>query len=175
MENAQTNTNTENNTTFDYEAEYKKVLAERDTLKTEVDKQKNLKDQYAKENADYKRKLDTQMTDEEKKAQEFQAAVQRAEKAESELAEFRLKSDGLSNGFSVEETEKLISGKFSFKDIAEIMKSRVEEAVKSANAQSTKNSAGTLLGKGSAAEENTKSDFQRRQDERQRTTNIVEI
>lgn len=178
--NAQTNANnatpTATASTVDYEAEYRKVLAERDALRTEAEKQKGLKDQYAKENAEYKRKAEAQMSDEEKKAKEWQDLLAEKDKAISELAQMRLEKEGLANGFNAAETEKLIKGNFAFKDIAEIVKSRVDEAVKSANAEFTKGSAaGSLLGKGTASDSGEKSDFQKRQESRQKQSNIVEL
>ena len=47
------NTNTQD---IDYESEYRKMVAERDSYKAEAEKQKGLKDKYASENADYKKK-----------------------------------------------------------------------------------------------------------------------
>lgn len=175
--NAQTNINTENNngTQIDYKAEYEKAVAERDSFKAEAEKQKRMKDQYATENADYKKKAEAQMSDEERKAKELQEIIDRANNAEAELAQMRLRSDGLTNGFSADETDKLINGKFSFKDLADIVKARVDEAVKSAKAEMTKNNtAGSLLGKGSATDAE-KSDFQKRQESRQKQSNIVEL
>lgn len=169
--NAQTETKQE----IDYKAEYEKVIAERDGLKTEVDKQKKLKDQYASENAEYKRKADAQMTEEEKKAKELQEIIDSKNKAEAELAQMRLERECLTNGFTAEETEKLVNGKFAVKDIAEIVKSRVDDAVKSAKAELTKNSTSQeLLGKGSA-DGNTKSEFQKRQESRQKSSTVVEL
>lgn len=169
--NAQTETKQE----IDYKAEYEKAIAERDGLKNEVDKQKKLKDQYASENAEYKRKADAQLTEEEKKAKELQEIIDGKNKAEAELAQMRIERECLTNGFTAEETEKLINGKFAVKDIAEIVKSRVDEAVKSAKAELTKNSTSQeLLGKGSA-DGDGKSECQKRQESRQKSSTIVEL
>lgn len=170
------NTNTTNDTTktVDYEAEYKKAIAERDNFKAEAEKQKQLKDKYASENADYKRKAESQLSDDEKKAKEMQDLLADKERMESELSQMRLEKELLANGFSGAETEKLIKNNFSVKDIAEIVKTRVDEAVKSARAEFTKNTtAKSPMGNGSS--ENAKSDFQIRQEERKRTNNIVNL
>lgn len=161
--------------TIDYEAEYKKVLAERDSFKAEADKQKSLKDKYATENAEYKRKETAQMSDDEKKAKELQDIVTERDSFKAELAQLKLEKECLANNFTAEETDKLIKGKFAVKDIADIIKARVEEAVKSAKAEFTKNSTSNgLLGNGTANADG-KSDFQKRQESRQKQTNIVEL
>ena len=168
--------NTATNTAIDYEAEYKKVLAERDSFKAEAEKQKSMKDKYATENAEYKRKETAQMSDDEKKAKELQDIVAERDSFKSELAQLKLEKECLANNFTTEETEKLIKGNFAVKDIAEIIKARVEEAVKSAKAEFTKNTnSDSLLGKGTANTADSKSDFQRRQESRQKQSNIVEL
>ena len=67
-EGATTSTTTDG-TPVDYEAEYKKMVAERDSYKAEAEKQKGLKDKYATENAEYKRKEIDKMSDDEKKTE----------------------------------------------------------------------------------------------------------
>lgn len=163
-------------TTVDYEAEYKKAIAERDSFKAEAEKQKSMKDKYASENAEYKRKETAQMSDDERKAKELQDVVTERDSFKAELAQLKLEKECLASGFSAEETEKLIKGNFSVKDIAELVKSRVDEAVKSAKAEFTKNStADGLLGKGTADKNEGKSDFQKRQESRPKQSNIVEL
>lgn len=162
--------------TVDYKAEYEKMVAERDSFKAEAEKQKRMKDQYATENADYKKKAEAQMTEEEKRAKEWQEMLDSKSKMETELAQMKLEKECLANGFTAEESEKLIKGNFAVKDIAEIIKSKVDEAVKSAKAEMTKGSTSNgLLGKGSAEKGNEQSDFQKRQESRQKQTNIVEL
>lgn len=150
---------------IDYESEYKKMLAERDAFKAEAEKQKGLKDKYASENAGYKKKELEKMTDDEKKAKEFQDLVESKNKMEEEIRMMRLERDLLSNGFSAEESEKLIKSNFSVSEIANIVKTRVEDAVKSAKAEAIKtDTPSSLVGNGNATG-NSKSDFQRFQDE----------
>lgn len=150
---------------IDYESEYKKMLAERDAFKAEAEKQKGLKDKYASENAGYKKKELEKMTDDEKRAKEYQDLVESKNKMEEEIRMMRLERDLLSNGFSAEESEKLIKSNFSVAEIANIVKTRVEDAVKSAKAEAIKtDTPSSLVGNGNATG-NSKSDFQRFQDE----------
>ena len=173
MENENNTNNTNSATqTVDYEAEYKKAVAERDSFRAEVEKQKQLKDRYASENAEYKRKAESQLTEDEKKAKELQDLLADKERMESELTQMRLERELLASGFTSEESDKLIKGKFAVKDIADIVKARVDEAVKSARAEFTKNTTSTAPVGGA---KDGKSDFQKRQDERKQNTNIVEL
>lgn len=171
--NAQT---TETNVTqIDYEAEYNKMVAERDSYKAEAEKQKRMKDQYATENADYKKKAEAQMSDEEKRAKELKELLDGKATLEAEIAKLKLEKDFSANGFSAEETAKLIDGNFAPKDIADIIKARVDEGIKSAKAEATKAStADTLLGNGTAKGE-AKSDFQKHQESKQKQSTIVEL
>ena len=97
-ENAQTEVN--NGTQIDYEAEYNKMVAERDSYKAEAEKQKRMKDQYATENADYKKKAEAQMSDEEKRAKEMQDLIDGKKSLEAEVAKLKLERDFSANGFS---------------------------------------------------------------------------
>ncbi len=175
MENNGTvETNVGNNA--ELEAKLAEALKRAEIAEAEATKQKNLKDTYAKENADYKRKAEAQMTEEEKRAKEWQEMLDSKSKMETELAQMKLEKECLANGFTAQESEKLIKGNFAVKDIAEIIKSKVDEAVKSAKAEMTKGSTSNgLLGKGSTESGNEKSDFQKRQESRQKETKIVEL
>ena len=123
---------------IDYESEYKKMLAEIDSYKAEVEKQKGLKDKYASENADYKKKELAKMSDDEKKAKEYQDLVDSANQMKAELAQMKLEKDLLANGFTTEESEKLIKANISIGDmkvLTDIIKEKVDLAVKSAKAE----------------------------------------
>lgn len=171
---AQTDSNVE--TTINYEAEYKKAIAERDNAIAEANKQKGLKDKYASENAEYKRKAEAQMSEEEKRVKEQQEMQDKYKEMESKVAKMELEKDLLANGFTTEESEKLIKSNFAVKDIATIIKERVDTAVKSAQAEFTKNSTSkSLMGNGTANEKETKSDFQVYQESKKVTNNIVEL
>lgn len=169
--------------TINYEEAYKKAIAERDSYKLEAEKQKGLKDKYASENADYKKKaedykkqVESQMSEEEKKAKEWQELLDSKKEMESKLSQMQLEKDLLANGFTTEESEKLIKGNFAVKDIATIIKERVDSAVKSAQAEFTKNSTSqSLMGKGSTDGKETKSAFQSYQESKKTTNNIVEL
>ena len=115
------------------------------------------------------------MTDDEKKAKELQELIDGKKSLEAEVAKLKLERDFSANGFTAEETAKLIDGNFAPKDIADIIKARVDEGVKSAKAEATKTStADTLLGNGSAKGD-AKSDFQKHQESRQVQSTIVEL
>ena len=158
----------------DYKAEYEKMLAERDTYKAEAEKQKRMKDQYATENADYKKRAEAQMSEEEKRAKELKDLIDSKNKTESELQQLKLEKECLANGFNSSECAKLIESKFSVKTISEIIKARVDEAVKSAKAEMTKGSTSkTLLGGGNT--ETTKSAFQKHQESKITENNIVKL
>lgn len=172
--NAQTEVNA--GTQIDYEAEYNKMVAERDSYKAEAEKQKRMKDQYATENADYKKKAEAQMSDEEKRAKEHKELLDSKANLEAEIAKLKLEKEFSANGFTAEETAKLIDGNFAPKDIADIIKARVDEGVKSAKAEATKSStAETLLGNGTANKGDGKSDFQKHQESKQIKSTIVEL
>lgn len=131
-------TDTPTNNQIDYESEYKKVLAERDSYKAEAEKQKGLKDKYASENADYKKKEIDKMTDDEKRQKEYQDIMESNKKMEAELRIMKLEKELLSNGFTGEESEKLIKGNFAIDDIkilTDIIRIKVDEAVKSTKAE----------------------------------------
>lgn len=173
MDNAQT---TQTTPEVDYKAEYEKMVAERDNYKAEAEKQKRMKDQYATENADYKKKAEAKMSDEEKKAKEWQEIVDGKAKLEAEVAQLKLEKEFVANGFTADETTKLINSNFAVKDIAEIIKSRVDEAVKSAKAEFTKNSTSKgLLGGGTVDKGSEKSDFQKHQESKLHNSTVVEL
>lgn len=184
-ENAQTvNTNEPNatpestapTTEAELRAALERVTKERDDAKADAETQKRMKDKYSAENAEMKRKETEKMTDEERKQKEWDDLVAAKERAEQENALMKLEKEGLSNGFSAEETTKLIESKFSFKVIAEILAKKVEEATKSAKAEFTKGSTTTApMGKGTASTAEEKSAFQKHQESRQKKSTIVNL
>ena len=165
-----------NNANNDLQAQLAEALKRAENAEAEVVKQKNLKDNYAKENAEYKRKEAASMTDEEKREQERKTLEERATNAEKRLAEMEHKQNGLENGFTADEIAKLGACTVDFKALKEIVSARVEEAVKSAKAEFTKNSTSNgLLGNGTTNSADGKSDFQKRQESRQKQNSIVEL
>lgn len=173
--NAQTTETTVVTPETDYKALYEQTLKRAETAEAEATKQKGLKDSYAKENAEYKRNAEAKMSDEEKKAKEWQELLDGKAELEAKVARFELEKQFVANGFSAEETDKLINGNFAAKDIADIIKARCDEAVKSAQAEGVKNSTpDTLLGKGSA-DKKAKSDFEIHQESKQPKSTIVEL
>ena len=162
--------------TTDYKALYEQTLARAEAAEADRDKQKKQKDNYATENAEYKRKAEAQMSDDEKKAKELQDLIDGKKSLEAEVAKLKLERDFSANGFTAEETAKLLDGNFAPKDIADIIKARVDDGVKSAKAESTKNStAETLLGNGTANKGEAKSDFQKHQESKQSKSTVVEL
>ena len=165
---------TDNGTTpptqsIDYESEYKKMVAERDALKTEMEKQKGLKDKYATENAEYKKKELEKMSDEEKKAKELQDLIDSKKKIETELQEMKLEKEIYAKGFTDDECAKLKKSGVSVNAIscfADILKARIEENTKNVKATLIKDTTPVeKLGKGTT--ENPLSDFAKFQKEEQ--------
>ena len=162
----------------DYKAEYEKMVAERDSYKADAEKQKALKDKYASENADYKKKELEKLSDEEKKQKEYQDLVEASNKMKAELESIKLEKEFMAEGFTSEETSKLMKSNFSAKSIAEIVIAKVEEAVKSAQAEWVKDTTPPPnLDNGKGGDGSQKTDFQKRQDERfgNQPNKIVEI
>lgn len=163
---------------IDYESEYRKMVAERDSYKAEAEKQKGLKDKYASENANYKKKELDKMTDDEKKAKEYQELVESNKKLEAKLREIETQNSLIGEGFTKEESAELINANFSISDInvlSKIIKSKIEEAVKSAKAEGIKDTTpSSPMGNG-AAKGSEKSDFQKYQESRKQTKTTIEI
>lgn len=171
MENNENNVSTQNteNTQANeknYKQEYEKQLVEIEKLKNAISKTNS-------ENAEYRRKAEAQMTEEEKKQKEWQEVLERNKQMSKQIEQMQLEKDLLANGFNSEESAKLIDGKFGVKIIADIIKTRVEAAVKSAKAEFTKGTtAQSLVGKGTTTET---SDFQAYQANKNAKNNIVEL
>lgn len=143
--------------TIDYEAEYKKVVAERDGFRAEVEKQKKLKDQYATENAEYKKKSIESMSAEEKRQKEYDDLVASNKNFEAELNKLKTEKELLANGFTAEESEKLIKDGCPIalvKTIAEMFNARKTELEKTLKAQLLKETTQSApMGKGTVGGE----------------------
>lgn len=148
---------TETTATVDYEAEYKKMVAERDTYKAEAEKQKQLKDKYATENADYKKKSIESMSAEEKRQKEYDELVEREKSLMEKVVRMETEKELLANGFTTEETDKLIKGGCPMsivKTIAEIYNTRKTEFEKTLKAQLLKETTqSSPMGKGTVGGE----------------------
>ena len=174
MENNENGATTPNTTEMDnaqppvdYKAKYEQALLE-------IEKQKKVKDQYATENANYKKKEQEKMTDDEKKQAELKELIESKNQIEAELQSMKLEKDLLANGFTAEESEKLIKGNFSVKDIADILKARLDANTKSVKAELIKGTTpATPLGTGTAKE--TKTDFQIYQESKRKDVHKVEL
>ena len=142
--------------TTDYKTLYEQTLARAEAAEADRDKQKRQKDNYATENADYKRQeaerkkkeLDS-LPEVERLTKELEAERNATKEANERYAQMLHRQSGLENGFTVEEVEKLAGTGIDFKVLKQIVSARVDEAVKSAKAEVTKNSTSQdLLGNG---------------------------
>lgn len=156
--------------TIDYEAEYKKVVAERDSFKAEADKQKQMKDKYATENAEYKRKAEAQMSDDEKRQKEYDELVSSKQTLEAEVTKYKTEKEILANGFTATESEILIKGGCPIelvKPLADIVKARADELEKTIRAQLLKETTQTSpMGNGTVGQEK-KTGYQAYEESRQ--------
>ena len=160
----------------DYKAEYEKMVAERDSYKAEAEKQKSIKDQYATENKKYKDKEKEQMSEEQKRQQEYQDLVEAKNKIETELQAIKLEKELLGEGFTSEESAELIKSNFSVKVLGKIVKAKIEEAVKSAEAELIKKTTpDSLVGDGTAKKDSGKTGFQKYQESKTQPKDKVEI
>lgn len=148
-ENAKTETQTTDTT--DYKTLYEQTLARAENAEAEAKKQKDLKDNYAKESADRKKREMESLPEMERIKKENEDYAKNNQELLNKIALMERRNEGVSNGFSAEETEKLINGNFSFKDIAEIIKKRTDEAIKSTKAEYDKSSTSqNVVGSGTA-------------------------
>lgn len=182
MENAQTTETTVVTPETDYKALYEQTLKRAESAEAEATKQKGFKDSYAKENAEYKRQeaerkkkeLDS-LPEVERLQKELEASQKATTEANAKIAEMEHKQSGLENGFTADEVAKLAGSNVDFKILKEIISARIEEAVKSAQAEGVKNSTpDSLLGNGSA-DKKAKSDFEVHQESKQTKSTIVEL
>ena len=116
------------------------------------------------------------MSDDEKKAREYEELVNSNNALAEELRAIKLEREFLGEGFTVEEYSELSKEKFSAKSIATLLKSKVDEAVKSAKAEFIKGSTpDTPMGKGTTKDAQDKTGFQQFQESQVTNNNRVEI
>ena len=155
----------------DYKHEYEKQLMEIEKLKNAISKTNS-------ENAEYKKKELAKMSDDEKRAREYEELVEAKNKMEAEIRTMKLEKDLLGNGFTSEESAKLIKANISIDDIkvlTDIIKEKVDLAVKSAKAEGIKTGTpNSLMGNGTAKGEG-KSAFQMYQESKTQPKDRVEI
>lgn len=179
MENNESNGVTTQNTQAEeknYQQEYENQKLEIERLKNAISKTNSENAEYKRQEAERKKKELESLPEVERLTKELEAERNAREAEKAEIAKLKLERDFSANGFTAEETAKLIDGNFSPKDLADIIKARVDEAVKSAKAESAKTStADSLLGKGSADKGEAKSDFQKHQESRRTQSTIVEL
>ena len=155
----------------DYKHEYEKQLMEIEKLKNAISKTNS-------ENAEYKKKELAKMSDDEKRAKEYEELVEAKNKMEAEIRTMKLEKELLSNGFNGEECQKLIKANISIDDISvltTIIKEKVDLAVKSAKAEGIKDTTpNSPLGNGTA-KGTEKSDFAKYQETKTKTNNEVKL
>lgn len=170
--------NTETTATIDYEAEYKKMVAERDTYKAEAEKQKQMKDKYATENAEYKKKSIEKLSDEEKRQKEYDDLVASNKNFEAELNKLKTEREILANGFTADESETLIKGGCPIelvKPLADILKARTTELEKTIKAQLLKETTQTSpMGNGTVGQDK-KTGYQAYEESRQTGAKEVKL
>lgn len=157
-----------NTSSVDYEQEYKKQALEIEKLKNAISKTNS-------ENAEYKRKELEKMTDDEKKAKELQDLIDSKNQMEARLREFELKDSLFSNGFNAEESAELIKNNMSVETWAKIVKDRVDLAVKSAKAEGLKDSTPPAPNGNGITKGTEKTPFQKFQENKTKTENIVKL
>lgn len=106
------------------------------------------------ENAEYKRKEQARMTDDEKKALADKEMQDNFAKVQEEIKLYKLKEELVESGFTAEEVKKLVESNCSAKAYAEIYGAREEKLKKSLNLGALKNRSPKLgVGTGDTDEE----------------------
>lgn len=147
----------------DYEKEFMALKEKYNSLNNDYIKKSSAYDKVSSENADYKRKERDKLSDEDKKARELQELIDSKNAMEAELKTMKLEKELLANGFTAQESEKIIKGNFAVKDLAEIMNIRLAEKEKSIKAELLKSSTPQIpLGNGTTGDD-SESDFSRYQ------------
>lgn len=155
----------------DYKHEYEKQLMEIEKLKNAISKTNS-------ENAEYKKKELAKMSDDEKRAKEHQDLIDSANQMKAELEQMKLEKDLLANGFTSEESAKLIKANISIGDmkvLTDIIKEKVDLAVKSAKAEMIKNTTPSSPVGSDTTNGDEKTGFQKYQASLNKTNNKVEL
>ena len=143
MENNETNGVQTETQTIDYEKEFKALTDKYNSLNDNYMKKSDAFDKVSSEVADFKRQQRDNMTKEQQQAEELKEIIENNNKLKAEVKQMRLEKDLLANGFTADESEKLIKGNFAVKDIADIIKARLEASEKSIRAELIKNNTPT--------------------------------
>lgn len=109
----------------------------------EIDRLKKQMSRVNSENADYKRKAQAQMTEEEKRVQEQNELLAKLQLAEEQLNTYKMRDDLVKQGFTAQEVEMLIKGNCSAEIYAKIMQDRLSAQAESLKAQNLVNSTTT--------------------------------
>lgn len=109
----------------------------------EIDRLKKQMSKVNSENADYKRKIQAQMTDDEKRVAEQNDLLARLQQAEEQLNTYKLRDDLVKQGFTAQEIEMLVKGNCSAEVYVKIMNDRLMAQAESLKAQNLVNSTTT--------------------------------
>lgn len=159
----------------DWEALYKKELAEKTRYK-------QANDALASENAEYKRQSKAKMSEEEKREAELSEERERWKTMANELNEIKVSNVFAKNGYDekdyAELSKKLVEvGGSNAHELAEVFVEFVKKAnqMAVANAKNSMIKDGAVPPKTSTAQADTKSDYQLYQESKKKTNNIVEL
>lgn len=120
--------------TRDFEKEFKALKEKYDSLNENYMKKSEAFDKVSSEVADFKRQQRDNMSKEQQQAEEIKEFEARMAQLESENKAYKLEKGLLSEGFTADECNKLISNNFDGKVIMEIIKARIEDNTKSVKA-----------------------------------------
>lgn len=109
----------------------------------EIERLKKQMSKVNSENADYKRKMQAQMTDEEKRVAEQNDLLAKLQQAEEQLNTYKLRDDLVKQGFTAQEIEMLVKGNCSAEVYVKIMNDRLMAQAESLKAQNLVNSTTT--------------------------------
>lgn len=155
----------------DYEKEFKALTDKYNSLNNDYIKKSDAYDKVSSENADYKRKEREKLSDEQKKAQEFQDLIDSNTKLQAQLQTMQLEKDILGAGFTNDECKKLMDSKMSVQSFAEILKERLEANEKSIRASLIKDTTPSQpMGNGTTNGSKGKTDFQLFQEKKAKET-----
>lgn len=119
-----------------YQDLYTQAMGEIEKLKRQISKVNS-------ENAEYKRKAQAQMSEEDKRKIEQQELLDKLAEAEKQLNTYKLKDTLVAQGYTAKEIELLVNGGCSAEVYAKIMNDRLTAQAESLKAQNLVNSTTT--------------------------------
>lgn len=149
----------------DYEQEYKKQMLEIEKLKNAMSKTNSENAEYKRKEIEAKQKELEKMSDDERKAKEFEDLMESNKKLQAQLEEIQIEKEFLGCGFTKEEFDAMKDKKFSISAWGELFKAKTDELTKSITANLMKQTTPIEnLGNGTTDGSKTKSDFAKRQE-----------